>query len=66
MMPPRGVPPPGGGMGPGGGGGGGGGAPSKPKKDPMDEKSRKWKVLQNKRYGDKRKFGECVKPEVNF
>ena len=26
-------------------------------KDPMQEKQRKWRALQNKRYGDKRKFG---------
>lgn len=32
-------------------------APRKPKKDPMEEKARKWQALQNKRYGDKRKFG---------
>lgn len=31
--------------------------PPKKKKDPMEEKARKWKALQNKRYGDKRKFG---------
>jgi hypothetical protein len=32
-------------------------ASGKKPKDPMEEKARKWKALQSKRYGDKRKFG---------
>lgn len=35
----------------------GGGRPQKSKEDLLDEKARKWQSLNNKRYGEKRKFG---------
>lgn len=33
---------------------------SKAYTDRLDEKARKWQQLQNKRYGEKRKFGKAL------